>query len=83
MMMLENGWNLKGVAVGNGLVDPISQVEFFAPWTYAHGFSNMSQTQQLMEAEYTVCLEDVCVFFSFHLSKGSKSDNGEPIGGRF
>ena len=37
-MMLDQGWPLVGVAVGNGFVEPAVQVDAFAPYAFATGF---------------------------------------------
>lgn len=42
-MLLAAGYKLRGVAVGNGLVDPINQVSAFAPFARAYGFVDAAQ----------------------------------------
>ena len=53
-MMIANGWNLKGIAVGNGFVNPYIQVEAFAPWTFAHGFAGENEAATMASQAQTV-----------------------------
>jgi carboxypeptidase C (cathepsin A) len=47
--------NLKGSAIGNGLVDPYIQYRYYAPFAYEHGVINKA-TYEIMEAALDVCL---------------------------
>jgi len=48
--------NLKGLAIGNGLVDPLLQYPYYAPYAYDHGI--ISQTQfDLMAALSPICTD--------------------------
>ncbi len=53
-MMLGKGWNLKGVAIGNGFVDPFLQVTSFAAYAHAAGFVDAAQAEVMQEEQQRV-----------------------------
>jgi len=49
---------LKGIAVGNGWVDPLIQAGSYAPYAYFHGIIDKSTLDQA-NADYVTCADDI------------------------
>jgi serine carboxypeptidase-like clade 4 len=50
--------NLKAVAIGNGLVDPLVQDKSYPPFMYANGLIDQDTVQQMNQA-YVQCQQDI------------------------
>jgi len=51
--------NLQGIAIGDGLVDPVSMAKSWGPFLYAHNLISSSALQQTQEQFYGACLPDI------------------------